>query len=40
MFRIDGRNLCWDCAVKYLGLENAPAAMKLEKLEPYYIDGE
>ena len=38
MFRIGGRNLCWDCAVKYLGLENAPAALKLKELEPYYID--
>ena len=40
LFRIDGRNLCWDCAVKSMDLGNAPAAKKLEGLEPYYIDPE
>jgi hypothetical protein len=37
MFRIRGRNLCWDCAVKFLGLENEPGAVQWEMLEPFLI---
>ena len=40
LFNVFGRNLCWDCAVKSLGLENEPAAEKLKELDKWYIDRE
>ncbi len=40
LYTINGRNLCRDCAVKYLGLENLPAGAQTKTLEDYYIDSE
>ena len=38
MYSILGRNVCRDCAVKMLGLENEPAAVKTEQLERRLIE--
>jgi hypothetical protein len=32
MYRVLGKNACGDCAVKMLGLENEPAAVKTQQL--------
>ena len=38
MFSIYGRNLCMDCAVKILSIQNEPAKEKMRILSPYYLD--
>jgi hypothetical protein len=40
LYHILGRNLCTDCATKFLGLENETPAMKLQELGKYIIDPE
>ncbi|MGA8078704.1 MAG: hypothetical protein WB868_15135, partial [Xanthobacteraceae bacterium] len=39
MYNVFGRNLCMDCAVKVLGLENEPPSEKVLKLSPHLILG-
>ena len=38
-FNIEGRNVCPSCAVKMLGVENEPAAVKAITLQPFEIRG-
>lgn len=38
LYSVLGRNLCMDCAVKTLGLENEPAATKVRELDKHIID--
>jgi RHS repeat-associated protein len=38
-FNIEGRNVCAGCAVKMLGVENEPAAVKTITLQPFEIRG-
>lgn len=33
-----GLNLCWDCAVKFLGVENLPHGEQLEQLKIWVKD--
>jgi RHS repeat-associated protein len=39
MYGISGRNLCPDCAVKMLGIEDEPAAEKVIILRPFLLPG-
>ena len=39
MYNIYGRNLCWDCAVKILDVQNASSSEKVLRLEPHLIIG-
>lgn len=38
MYKIYGRNLCWDCAVKILDLQDASSSEKVLRLSPYVIE--
>ncbi|ACA20387.1 YD repeat-containing protein [Methylobacterium sp. 4-46] len=38
MYCVRGRKLCFDCAVKYLGLDGEPNHVKLKALERYLIE--
>jgi hypothetical protein len=38
MFRIEGKILCWDCAVKAAGVQNEPGPIKIETLQHYLLD--
>jgi hypothetical protein len=38
MYRIDRQNLCTDCAVKFMGLEDEPRATQMQELDRYFID--
>ncbi len=38
MYHILGRNVCRDCAVKIMGLENLPGGQQTKELEDYLID--
>jgi hypothetical protein len=38
MYRIDGRNLCTDCAVKMLGVQNESAGEKILTLTPFSLE--
>jgi hypothetical protein len=40
MYRINGKNLCWDCAIKEMKLENQPSNVRGRILNRYIIDGE
>jgi len=40
LYHILGRNLCTDCATKFLGLENEPATTKVRELGKYIIEPE
>jgi hypothetical protein len=35
MFNISGKRLCWDCAVKWLGIEEWPRREQLDTLKKY-----
>lgn len=37
-YNVFNRNLCMDCAVKMLGIQNEPSNVKVLKLSPYLID--
>ena len=37
-YRVEGKILCWKCAVKRLGVENAPGREQSETLEPFILD--
>jgi hypothetical protein len=37
MYRIRGLNLCRNCAVKILGIENAPSNEQVDTLDPFSI---
>ena len=39
MYSIDGKNLCWSCAVKSERLENESGSEQVRQLEPYLIGG-
>lgn len=39
VFGVSGRNLCVDCAVKSLGIENEPAGEKIIILRPFLVQG-
>lgn len=36
-YRVEGKILCWKCAVKRLGVENAPGREQSETLEPFIL---
>jgi len=38
MYNVFGRNLCMDCAVKLLGIQNDPSSVKVLKLSPHLIE--
>jgi hypothetical protein len=40
MYRIFNNNLCRECAVKEMGLEDEPGAVQTKELAPYLIGGE
>jgi hypothetical protein len=39
MYTIEGKILCFDCAVKATGTEGRPGAEKIETLKPYLLPG-
>lgn len=39
MYNVYGRNLCWDCAVKILNIQNASSSEKVLTLAPHVIIG-
>ncbi len=40
MYHANGKDLCWDCAIKELKLENKPSNVRTRILKRYIIDGE
>lgn len=38
LYNVFGRNLCMDCAVKMLGIQNDSSSEKVLKLSPHLID--
>lgn len=42
MFKISGKNLCWDCAVKFYGIEDLSGIEQLDylaRIDPHYRRG-
>lgn len=40
--KISGKNLCWDCAVKFLGIETLPYVEQIETItgfDPIFLKG-